>query len=241
MERSQINRVSVADQVASVLRQKILSGELRPGTALQEVPLAASLGVSRNTMREATRILSLEGLLKRSIHRGVAVSQLSPQDVREIYHLRRMLEIPAVLSADPADKDTPAEIRKALERYEQAVRKRDWNRAVGFDLQFHTLLIRFHRNRRLESFYQKLIGEVRIGMVLVDRTHDDPSGLIPQHRKILHTLTAGKLEQCAALLSKHLDDSEARLIGILARRAKKRSDSVGAKDGDKESQHEIDG
>src|SRR5581483_10940728 len=57
MERSQINRVSVADQVASILRQRILSGELRPGTALQEVPLAASLGVSRNTMREATRIL----------------------------------------------------------------------------------------------------------------------------------------------------------------------------------------
>ena len=55
MERSQIHRVSVADQVASILRQRILNGELRPGTPLQEVPLAESLGVSRNTMREATR------------------------------------------------------------------------------------------------------------------------------------------------------------------------------------------
>ena len=77
MERLQIDRLSVADQVASILRQKILNGELRPGTPLQEVPLAASLGVSRNTMREATRILSLENLLKRSIHRGVAVSRRS--------------------------------------------------------------------------------------------------------------------------------------------------------------------
>jgi len=215
MERSQINRVSVADQVASILRQKILSGELRPGTALQEVPLAASLGVSRNTMREATRILSLEGLLKRSIHRGVAVSQLSPKDVQEIYHLRRMLEIAAVLAADPPDPGTVSEIKKALERYEQAVRERDWMRAVGFDLQFHVLLIRFHRSRRLESFYQKLIGEVRMGMVLVDRTHDDPSGLIPQHRKILQLLTTGKLKQCAALLEQHLDDSEARLMQVM--------------------------
>src|SRR6202049_4306805 len=66
MERSQIHRVSVADQVASILRQRILNGELRPETPQQEVPLAASLGVSRNTMREATRILSLENLLKRS-------------------------------------------------------------------------------------------------------------------------------------------------------------------------------
>src|SRR5690242_11722520 len=102
MERSPIHRVSVADQVAAVLRQRILSGELRPGMPLQEVPLATSLGVSRNTVREATRILSGEGLLKRSIHRGVAVSQLSPKDVQEIYHLRRMLEIPAVLAASRA-------------------------------------------------------------------------------------------------------------------------------------------
>src|SRR6059036_4177693 len=105
MERSQIHRVSVADQVASILRQRILKGELRPGMPLQEVPLAASLGVSRNTVREATRILSLEGLLKRSAHRGVAVAQLSLEDVAEIYRLRHLLEIPAVRAAKTEDSD----------------------------------------------------------------------------------------------------------------------------------------
>jgi DNA-binding GntR family transcriptional regulator len=130
MEPSQIDRVSVADQVATVLRQRILDGELRPGTPLQEVPLASSLGVSRNTMREAMRILSLEGLLKRNLHRGVAVSQLSLRDVEEIYQLRRMLEIPAVLATkDLAAKKNAREflheIRTALEQYERAVRARD--------------------------------------------------------------------------------------------------------------------
>lgn len=216
MERSQIHRVSVADQVASILRQRILDGELRPGTPLQEVPLAASLGVSRNTMREATRILSLEGLLKRSIHRGVAVSQLSLKDVQEIYHLRRMLEIPAVLAAQSRRNDILQEIRNTLDGYERSVRARDWMRAVSFDLQFHSLLIRFHQNKRLESFYQKLIGEVRMGMVLVDRTHDDPERLIPVHCKMYQLLTAGKLKQCAALLGQHLDDSEARLSRVMA-------------------------
>jgi len=215
MERSQIHRVSVADQVASVLRQKILSGELRPGHALQEVPLAASLGVSRNTVREATRILSLEGLLKRSIHRGVAVSQLSPKDVQEIYHLRRMLEIPAVLAARGSRDGVLPELKAALEGYEQSVSEKDWLQAVSYDLQFHSLLIRFLQNERLESFYQKLIAEVRMGMVLVDRSHDDPGRLIPVHRKIYQLLTAGKLKQCAALLSQHLDDSEARLTSVM--------------------------
>lgn len=205
--------------MASILRQRILNGELRPGSALQEVPLAASLGVSRNTMREAMRILSLEGLLKRSIHRGVAVSQLSLKDVKEIYHLRRMLEIPAVLGAKANNADVLLELRNAFEGYERSVRECDWMQAVSFDLQFHSLLIRFHHNRRLETFYQKLIGEVRMGMVLVDRRHDDPGGLVPVHRKIYQLLAAGKLKECAAVLSQHLDDSESRLCQVMDDRA----------------------
>jgi DNA-binding GntR family transcriptional regulator len=215
MDRLQIDRVSIADQVAALLRQQILAGELRPGTPLQEVPMSASLGVSRNTMREATRILSLEGLLKRRVHHGVVVSQLSLKDAQEIYQVRRMLEIPAVLAARTGRSEVLPELRATLEGYEQAIRNRDWARAVGFDLQFHGLLIRFHCNRRLELFHQKLIGELRMGMVLVDRIHDDPGALIPIHRKMYQLLAAGKLKLCAEVLAQHLNDSETRLSRVM--------------------------
>jgi len=215
MERAQIARVSVADQVAAILRQRILGGELRPGTPLQEIPLAASLGVSRNTMREATRILAMEGLLKRSIHRGIAVAQLSRKDVHEIYHVRRMLEIAAVLAARDRSSELLRDIRAALAQYENSVRARDWVSAVSHDLLFHNLLIRFHGSTRLEAFHQKLLGELRMGMVLVDRRHDDPGMLIPVHRKLYQLLSAGKLKQCATVLARHLDDSEARLARVM--------------------------
>jgi DNA-binding GntR family transcriptional regulator len=219
MERTPIHRVSVADQVAGIVRQRILEGELRPGTALPEIPLAASLGVSRNTMREAVRILALEGLLKRNIHRGVTIAQLSLRDVKEIYALRRMLEIPAVLAAKDPAPEILEEMRAAVDAYEKAVRSRDWAGAVARDLQFHSLLIRFHNNRRLETFYQKVIGEVRLGMVLVDRSHDDPGGLVPVHRKLYDLLVVGKRKECAAMLMQHLDDSEARVELIMAGQA----------------------
>ena len=216
MDRALIHRVSVADQVAGILRQRILDGELRPGTALPEIPLAASLGVSRNTMREAVRILSLEGLLKRNIHRGVAVARLSLKDVREIYDLRRLLEVQAILSAKDRPRELMDELRAAVDAYERAVRSRDWAQAVTCDLQFHTLLIHLRRNQRLETLYQKVIGELRMGMVLVDRSHNEPGTLVPVHRKLYQLLSAGKLKQCADLLLQHLDDSEARLVGIMA-------------------------
>ena len=215
MERSQIHRVSVADQVAGILRQKVLRGECRPGTSLQEIPLAEELGVSRNTMREAMRILSLEGLLKRSINRGIAVAQLSLKDVHEIYHVRRVLEISAVHAAKKPAPDLLREIRAALEEYEDAVRASDWVSAVSHDLHFHSLLIRFLGNRRIESFYQKTIGELRMGMVLVDRRHDRPDILVPAHRKLYQLLTAGKRKECAAVLARHLDDSESRLSRVM--------------------------
>src|SRR6201987_4814526 len=126
MERAQIHRVSIADQVAGILRQRVLTGELRPGTSLQEIPLAESLGVTRNTMREAMRILSLEGLLKRSIHRGIAVAQLSLQDVHEIYHVRRVLDISAIHAAKTRAPELLRDLLAALEQYERAVRARDW-------------------------------------------------------------------------------------------------------------------
>jgi DNA-binding GntR family transcriptional regulator len=216
MDRFPIHRVSVADQVAGILRQRILDGELRPGTALPEIPLATSLGVSRNTMREAVRILALEGLLRRNIHRGVTVAQLSIKDVGEIYDLRRMIEVQAILAAKERPAEIMQQLRAAVDGYERAVRSRDWAQAVNWDLQFHKLVIHLRGNKRLETFYQKVIGELRMGMVLVDRSHNDPGALVPVHRRLYQLLSAGKLKQCADLLLQHLDDSEARLGGIMA-------------------------
>jgi len=166
-------------------------------------------------MREAMRILCLEGLLRRSAHRGIAVTQLSRKDVKEIYHVRRVLETSAVLGARDARKEVLRELQTALEHYEESVRARNWVNAVTHDLHFHALLIQFLENRRLESFYQKTIAELRMGMVLVDRRHDEPDILVPVHRKLFQLLSAGKLKECAAVLAQHLDDSESRLIGVM--------------------------
>src|SRR5215467_14002358 len=142
-----IHRVSVADQVATVVRQQILTGELRPGTSLQELHLAASLGVSRNTMREAVRILCLEGLLLRNLHRGLAVAQLSLKDVQEIYQVRRMLELAGVSLALRPAPVLLERLEAAVDDYEEAIRERDFVRAVSADFHFHSLLIRFLENK----------------------------------------------------------------------------------------------
>lgn len=212
----ELRRFSVADEVARLLRERIFVGELRPGTPLSEIPLASSLRVSRNTMREAMKVLSLEGLLTRSVHRGVAVAQLTPPDISEIYQLRRMLELSAIQAAKRPDREHLDQLRSVVEQYEAAAGAGDWTAAVGFDLQFHTLLIRFHNSRRLEAFYQKILRELRVAMVLVDRGMHDPGRLIRVHRRIYRLLAAGELRKCAAALAAHLEDSEQRISKIVS-------------------------
>src|ERR1039458_4599816 len=130
-----------------------------------------------------------------------------------------MLELPAVLAARRPEAGLLEEIHGAVEQYELAVHDRNWSRAVSHDLHFHSLLIRFHGNQRLDSFYKKMLGELRVGMVLVDRSHDNPGALIPAHRQMSQLLAARTLKQCAVVLEQHLEDSESRLTPIMRAQA----------------------
>jgi DNA-binding GntR family transcriptional regulator len=209
-----IRRTSTADELAEALRARILSGEMLPGSTVPEIPLAEAFGVSRNTMREAMRILILEGLLKRRVHRGVTVAELSPADVAEIYALRRLLELKAVSLAGGATRQDFQPMAKAVKDFQAAALAGEWVAAVDADMRFHAALVALHRSPRLVHFYRKVFGELRLGMVLVDRVHDNPRRLIPQHKAMLEALEGRRLKECAQMLMRHLDDSERRLQGI---------------------------
>src|SRR3954452_24930831 len=75
---------STVDRVADELRRAIFDGELESGTALREGALAASLGVSRPTVREALAVLVAEGIATREPNRGVSVSAPAPDSVRDV-------------------------------------------------------------------------------------------------------------------------------------------------------------
>ena len=78
-------RASTAEHAAAMLRSQIAQGRLRPGTRLREEQVSAAFAISRNTVREAFRLLSHERLVDHTLHRGVHVRTVSPDDVRSMY------------------------------------------------------------------------------------------------------------------------------------------------------------
>src|SRR6185437_10976166 len=114
-----IRRQSTTEQAAEAVRQAILSGRLLPGTPLREAAVAAELGVSRSTLREAARTLESEGLVRYQMNRGIVVADITGPDAADIYAGRAAVELAAVdaLTAhrDPAIYQQLAELVDQIE------------------------------------------------------------------------------------------------------------------------------
>lgn len=85
------HHLTAANRTAALLASRVLEGRYRPGESLREIPLAEELGVSRSTIREALRILERDGVVRIEAHRGASVTQLSPEELIEIYQVRTVL------------------------------------------------------------------------------------------------------------------------------------------------------
>ncbi|MGH9321143.1 MAG: GntR family transcriptional regulator [Vicinamibacteria bacterium] len=210
-----IRRISTAEQVASLVRDRILRGEIKPGTSLREVVMAAAIGVSRNTLREALRILIQEGLVRHTVHRGITVTQLSPESVADIYRVRTLLETSAV-ERGSLSRQALGSLGAAVDRLEKAADEKDWPALVEADMRFHQSLVSLLGSERLEAFFANLLSELRLGLVAVDRASSDVRRMSGEHRKFYRLLKAGKRKECARLLKSHLEASERMLRAVVA-------------------------
>lgn len=83
------------EEVAELLRQRIFSRELEPGSWIDEMKIAEEYGISRTPLREALKVLAAEGLVTMKVRRGAYVTEVSQQDLADVYHLLSLLEADA--------------------------------------------------------------------------------------------------------------------------------------------------
>jgi len=151
------NHQPLRQVVTDALRKAILSKQLRPGERLVEEQLAADLGVSRNPVREALRVLESEGLVEISPRRGASVTSVSEEEAQEIVEVRAALEgLCARLAARRCTPAMKAEIKEVLDRGERAAAVNDAPALAGIHSECHALMARAGHNRHLAGFVQSL-------------------------------------------------------------------------------------
>ena len=98
------------EEVAELIRQRIFSRELEPGSWIDELQIAKAYGISRTPLREALKVLAAEGLITMKVRRGAYVTEVSEKDLRDVYHLLSLLESDA--AAVVAQTASPSDLKK---------------------------------------------------------------------------------------------------------------------------------
>jgi DNA-binding GntR family transcriptional regulator len=198
----------LATDAADILRDQILAGGLVRGTHLVEAKIAAQLNVSRGTVREAFRVLAVEGLIVEGARRGAFVVSLTASDVREIYDVRAAIEGRAaqliVRTADPVVLD---ELEAIIRAIEVAARAGDVAAVRSADLAFHEQLCLLSGNRRLHDVFLRHVPAVQTLIRYDDRLHFSLETSAAQHRPLLDALRGGDPEAAARAFQAHCEEA----------------------------------
>lgn len=204
-----------ADQVALALRTRITAGLYLPGTPLRDAALAEEFDVSRNTLREALRVLRYDGLVHHQMHKGVVVRTLTPADVRDLYAARRATEVRAVQESSVADEDKLAHLEKTVLEAEHAVRHELWNEVGTASLAFHQALVALLGSPSLDAFFAGVLARLRLAFAVMADEGRFQAPWIPRDRQVWESLAAGRRGDAERYLRVYLDDSERIVLDVL--------------------------
>ena len=205
--------VSLHEEVAELLRQRIFkrsTGDLEPGSWIDELKLAEEYGISRTPLREALKVLATEGLVTMKVRRGAYVTEVSEQDLADVYHLLSLLESDAAgvvaTAATDAQLQELATLHSALEASvdtQPSNQEQSTEQFFSINEQFHMRLLAIANNR----WRDQMVADLRKVMKLNRHNSLLKEGRIAEslaeHRVIMDALIARDVTATVAAMRAH--------------------------------------
>ncbi len=191
--------------VAERLRQQIFNRELEPGNWIDEQKLALEYGISRTPLREALKVLAVEGLVTMKLRRGAYVTEMSTTDVAQVYHLMALLESDAAGRVAAHASDTQiADLQALHDRLELQVGERD----AFFDAneQFHLQLLELAGNRWSAQIVLDLRKVMKLNRHLSLFKQGRLAESLAEHRAVMAAIAARRPDEAARLMRAHFDN-----------------------------------
>lgn len=204
-----LSRVPLRDQVFDIVRDMIVSGVIGPGDRLNEVDLAARLGISRGPLREAIQRLGAEGFVDFHQNRGAFVRTVSADDVAFMFEARQLIEVAAArLSAQRATDEDVRGLGAHLAAAESALSD-DAGGSYPADLDLHSLVLELCGNPYLRRIGLDLQNQVRLARVASGRSPERARRALEEHRLIIDRISRRDSEGAAVAMAEHLRRSHA--------------------------------
>lgn len=208
------------EAVCETLREAIRKGILEPGERLMEVQLAEELGISRTPVREAIRKLEQEGYVIMMPRRGTYVSDISTNDVKEIFEIRSALEsLAAGLAARRIEPEELETLQNLLVEIEGYIAKKDIEKIVETDIKFHGLLYKVSRNERLVNIISNLKEQLARFRTLSMSYPGRLQETLEEHSEMVEAIANGDVSSARDAAEHHMERAEKTLLKAM-RRAK---------------------
>ena len=215
-----LDRPNLSEALVVTLREMIVDGRLPAGERLNEVQLAASLGVSRTPLREALGRLAAEDALTSSPRIGYSVRPLTIEEFQQIYPIRAILDPEALrLSGVP-----PARRLARLEALNREISGAgDPEEVITLDDAWHLELIAACPNRVLIGLIEQFMRRTRRYETALMRERRNVRGATDDHKRILAALRAGHLGRACEALRRNLQSGIEPVVTWLKTREEKTS------------------
>ena len=210
---TRIAPTALYQEVAERLRQRIFAHELTPGTWIDEQKLAEQYGISRTPLREALKVLASEGLVDLKPRRGCYVTEISRQDLDDIFPLMALLE--GRCAADAANRAKPIEIRELKKIHESLENTAQEGRIDAFfeaNQAFHKRIQELANNRWLLSVIQDLRKVLKLSRLHSLSLEGRLQQSLDEHRAIMAAFEAGDAVKAEQLMHDHLLSGREALV-----------------------------
>lgn len=203
--------------ILTELRRAILSGDVAPGTAVPVDEVAELFGVSRIPIRESLKTLIGEGLVDHQPRAGYTVARLTPQEFRELYIVRGVLEIAALSAAvDSAGPDDDRTAVEALDALDRAMRDQDYRGYQRESRRFHEALAAPCRMPRLMHMIELVWNITEPIQPMAHIRQRDRDELHGEHREMLDAFLDRDRNRLLAITRGHLDELESTVSDLSA-------------------------
>jgi DNA-binding GntR family transcriptional regulator len=200
-----------SDPIFETIKEKILDGELKPGTKLGEDEIASIFGVGRARARQSLRLLAAVNVVTIERNRGAFVAQPSRQEASEVYAARRLIECAsiAIAARKRTERDLQA-LRKHIELQRTAVAKGSRRDFVRLVMEFHSLLGAMGKNTIVATTINQLLARAAIIAAFYEVIAPSKEA-VDEHAAIVRQVAARDATGAARSMESHLKNAESWL------------------------------
>jgi len=201
---SATNDASLRNKVFKYIKSQIIGGIYGPGETLLESRLSEELGVSRTPIREAIRLLELEGLVEVTAKKGAAVLGISTKDVQDIYAIRQLVEgLAARWATERLTSIEIRELQKIFDLMEFYANKQDVEEVAELDNRFHQIIYEASGSKILKLTLGNLHQYVQMARLESLKVHDRLPHTIDEHRAVLEAFLVKNPDAAEKALAFH--------------------------------------